>query len=79
MPRILTKLILSFLLCAPFAYASTPQTFLSLNSQPGDYVGQGIQATFTPSDGTFVLQAINGVIEFSFYTPRLQPNLGRII
>jgi hypothetical protein len=68
-PRILTKLILSFLLCAPFAFASTPQTFLSLNSQTGDYVGKGIQATFTPSDGTFVLQAINGVIEFSFYTP----------
>ena|GEM_PF-6473842 len=69
MPRILTKLILSFLLCAPFAFASTPQTFLSLNSQPGDYVGKGIQASFTPSDGTFVLRAINGVIEFSFYTP----------
>jgi len=68
-PRVLTKLILSFLLCTPFAFASTPQTFLSLNSQPGDYVGQGIQATFTPSDGTFVLQAINGVIEFSFNTP----------
>ncbi|MGA9508244.1 MAG: Calx-beta domain-containing protein [Candidatus Sulfotelmatobacter sp.] len=69
MPRILSKLLFCFLLSAPFAFASTPQTFLSLNSQPGDYVGQGIQQTFTPSEGTFVFQAVNGVIEFSFYTP----------
>jgi hypothetical protein len=28
-------------------------TFFSFNSQPGDYIGQGTQQTFTPADSTF--------------------------
>jgi hypothetical protein len=39
------------------ALAGTPQTFLILNSQPGDYVGQGQYQVFTPSDGTFSAQS----------------------
>ncbi len=36
--------------------ASAAQTLLYLNSQPGDYIGQGIQQTLTPADGTFSVQ-----------------------
>lgn len=35
------------------ASAGTASTYLYLNSQPGDYVGQGIIQTLTPADGTF--------------------------
>ena len=69
MLRISLRLILPILVLVPFTFGATPQTFLTLNSQPGDFVGQGIQQTFTPSDGTFVLRTINGVIEFFFNTP----------
>jgi Calx-beta domain-containing protein len=35
--------------------AAIPRTFLTLNSQPGDYIGQGQQYSFTPADGTFTI------------------------
>jgi hypothetical protein len=41
-----------------FEAAGTPQTFLILNSQPGDYMGQGQYQVFTPSDGTFSAQSV---------------------
>lgn len=52
--RVARTVILVFSLTAS-ALASTPQTFLNLMSQPGDYVGQGSTQTFTPADGTFAL------------------------
>jgi len=32
------------------------QSLIYLNSQPGDWVGQGQQLTFTPADGAFTVQ-----------------------
>ena len=46
--------------------AATPQTFLTLNSQPGDYIGQGITQTFTPADGTFSLSNSVDAVSISF-------------
>ena len=37
------------------ASASTATTYLYLNSQPGDYVGQGVTQTLTAADGTFTV------------------------
>jgi len=49
------------------AAAGTPQTFLILNSQKGDYIGQGQYQKFTTSDGTFSAQSTyRGGVEFSF-------------
>ncbi len=44
------------------------QTFLSLDSQPGDYIGQGMNQTFTPSDGTFVVQNYSNGVQVYFHT-----------
>jgi hypothetical protein len=50
--------------------ASAAQTLLYLNSQPGDYIGQGIQQTLTPADGTFSVQtSSNGGLQVAFNTP----------
>jgi hypothetical protein len=51
------------------ASASTPQTFLTLISQLGDYVGGGITQTFTPADGTFSVTNSTTDISISFHTP----------
>jgi hypothetical protein len=51
------------------ASASTPQTFLTLSSQPGDYVGGGITQTLTPADGTFSFTNSTTDITISFHTP----------
>ena len=48
----LLSLAIACSLCVSAA-AATPQTFLTLISQPGDYVGGGITQTLTPADGTF--------------------------
>jgi hypothetical protein len=48
------------------ASAATPQTFLTLTSQPGDYVGQGITQTLTPADGTFVVSNSTNTVSVSF-------------
>lgn len=50
------------------AAASTPQTFLTLNSQPGDYIGQGVTETFTPADGTFSVSNTSDSVSISFNT-----------
>jgi len=42
-------------LCSYIASASTATTYLYLNSQPGDYVGQGVTQTLTAADGTFTV------------------------
>ena len=64
------RLAFVVLTLSSFALAATPQTFLTLDSQPGDFVGQGILQTFTPADGTFAVQpTFDGGVEFSFQTP----------
>src|SRR5690349_6594197 len=52
-----------------FAAGSTPQTFLTLNSQPGDYIGQGITQTLTLADGTFSVTDTPDSVSISFHTP----------
>lgn len=47
--------------------AATPQTFLTLISQPGDYVGQGITQTFTAADGTFAVSNTAYTASITFY------------
>ena len=72
MSRLLWALILAAL-TLPTALAATPaQTFLSLDSQPGDYVGQGMIQTFTPVDGTFSVQGTTSYISVFFMTPTYQ-------
>src|SRR5437870_1665222 len=64
------SLVLAFVssFCS-FAAGSTPQTFLTLNSQPGDYIGQGITQTLTPADGTFSVTNTPDSVSISFHTP----------
>lgn len=45
-------LVVVALACGRSAQAD-PGTFLFLDSQPGDFIGGGIQQTFTPADSTF--------------------------
>lgn len=55
-------------LFSAFTYGATPQTFISLTSQPGDYIGQGISQTFTPADGTFSVSNSRNTASISFHT-----------
>jgi hypothetical protein len=68
MSKVRVALIVVLVSFASCAFASTAQTFLSLNSQPGDYIGGGIQQTFTPADGTFAVQSSNSGVQISFHT-----------
>jgi hypothetical protein len=85
--KIISRLILSLLVLLPLTFAATPQTFLYLNSQPGDYVGGGLQQMFTPSDGTFNLVTINGIVQVFFdnasysqtWTLMFEPTVGRTL
>ncbi len=46
------------------------QSLIYLNSQPGDWVGQGQQLTFTPADGAFTVQGTyNSGVQINFNTP----------
>ncbi|HKU26288.1 MAG TPA: Calx-beta domain-containing protein [Candidatus Sulfotelmatobacter sp.] len=56
-----------FLWFSAFTYGLTPQTFLTLISQPGDYIGQGITQTFTPADGTFSVSNTSNTVSVSFH------------
>jgi hypothetical protein len=53
-------------LFSALASGATPQTFLSLESQPGDYIGQGITQTLTPADGTFSVSNSSDAVSISF-------------
>ena len=53
---------------ATLCSASTPQTFLTLISQPGDYIGGGITQTLTPADGTFGITNSPSSLFVSFHT-----------
>jgi hypothetical protein len=64
---------ISLLLAAACLHATRAQaqpTLLFLNSQPGDYIGGGLQQTFTPLDGSFTVNrnVYNGV-SVSFIEP----------
>jgi hypothetical protein len=68
--KVRVAIIVVLLSFAPYAISATAQTFLYLNSQPGDYIGQGIQQTFTPADGPFAVQTYSsGGLQVSFHTP----------
>lgn len=54
----------SVVCCA--ALAATPATYLYLNSQPGDDVGQGRVLSFTPADGTFSVSGGANRVSVSF-------------
>jgi len=53
--RVFYSLWVLIVLCAVSGalFASSAQTYLYLNSQPGDYIGGGLQQTFTTANGTF--------------------------
>jgi len=53
-------------LLSSVAAGATPQTFLTLNSQPGDYIGGGITQTFTPADGTFSVSNSSDAVRGDF-------------
>lgn len=62
-------LVLSALTIAPLATAASPATFVTLESQPGDFIGQGITQTFSPGDGTFqVSTTFGGGVSVFFHT-----------
>src|SRR5882672_3041827 len=62
--------LIVFVLLLPCAgFAATPVTYLYLNSQPGDFIGQGIAQKFTPADGTFSLSKSSTAVIMSFNTP----------
>ena len=48
------------------AWAATATTYLYLNSQPGDYIGQGLMQTLTPADGTFTLSNTSSTVSVFF-------------
>ncbi len=65
--RLSMLLILTFV---PSMALAAAQTVLILNSQPGDWVGAGLQQTFTPADGQFTVTSIaNGGFQLAFNTP----------
>jgi len=59
------ELVLAFAMTT-LASASSPQTFLTLMSQPGDYIGQGITQTLSPADGTFSVSNSTDTVSVSF-------------
>ena len=61
------SLIIATLVLLPCGTAASAETFLTFDSQPGDYIGGGINRTWTPADGTFTAQVtFRGGITISF-------------
>ena len=57
-------------LAATVAAEAQPTTFLSFDSQPGDYIGGGRRFTLTPADGTFnVTRNYDQGVSVSFQGP----------
>ena len=69
MGKVVIHALLALLCCSSFAAAATPQTYIYLNSQPGDYIGGGLHQTFTSSDGSFSVTPYAGSVTVSFNTP----------
>lgn len=51
--RVLVVVGVTFLLQFSPGIAAGQTTSLQLKSQPGDFIGGGVDQTFTPADGTF--------------------------
>ena len=65
-PRFFWMVVLGgSLFCA--ASASAVTTYLSMNSQPGDYIGGGATYKFTPVDGTFSVTNSSSAVNISFH------------
>lgn len=56
-------------LVAPVPAQSGPRTLLSLNSEPGDYIGGGQQLLFTPADGDFIVSGDLERISVLLFSP----------
>lgn len=71
MSKSMARLVLCMVALTTAALAATPQTFLTLNSQPGDYVGQGQQYSFNASQGTFLIGTVPnlGEVVMTFHSP----------
>ena len=68
MKKFLWMSAVALLALTPSIAVAMPQTLILLNSQPGDYIGQGLQQTFTPADGTLTASALaNGGVQVSFH------------
>ena len=69
--RITLVIFSSFVsLFSTLASSATPKTFLTLSSQSGDYIGQGITQTFTPADGTFSVSNSSDAVSITFNAQR---------
>jgi len=66
LPRYLAFLVLILIPC--IANAASSSTFLLLQSQPGDTVGQGQTLTFTAATGPFTVQGNSNALTISFHT-----------
>jgi hypothetical protein len=64
--RLLLSLFVACFLC--IGATSDAATFLYFNSQSGDYIGQGVERTWTPEDGVFTVSAnaSRNVVSVSF-------------
>jgi hypothetical protein len=68
--RITLVIFSSFVsLFSTVAAGATPETFLTLSSQSGDYIGQGVTQTFTPADGTFSVSNSSDAVSITFNAP----------
>jgi len=66
LPRYLAFLVLVLIPC--IANAASSSTFLLLQSQPGDTVGQGQTVAFTTASGPFTVQGNANAVTVSFHT-----------
>jgi hypothetical protein len=69
-----SPLLAGFAVLVLFSSFAGAQTFLSLDSQPGDYIGQGMTQTVTPSDGTFLVQSVSNGVQVYFHTADYSTN-----
>lgn len=63
---IVSSLLAVVLALTATAASATPSTYLFLNSQSGDWVGQGQTLTLTPADGTFSVSNTYDSVSVSF-------------
>lgn len=67
MAKMRLALIIATLVLLPGSRAASAETFLTFDSQLGDFIGQGINKTWTPADGTFsVGRTFRGAINVNF-------------
>src|SRR5713101_6115678 len=70
MTKLRMAAIVATLILLPCGTTAAAETFLTFESQPGDYIGGGINRTWTPADGTFAVRGtFRGGVEVSFRTP----------